>query len=243
MKNSIWNNIWVVRLVSLFIACLLFVFVRSQGSMSRQQVEETPEVASVSTTETVSNVPVTVNGDNDKLFVTGLPSTVSVKITGPKNIISQVIKDPMAVQTEDLSKLEPGNQTIRLEMVNGVEDLDYVIEPTRVLVDIGRRQTITIPIEYTVESNTIAPGYQLDSVNYQPQEVTLTGNEAIINQVHQAYFTISSQEALTEDTSGLYSIKIVDSKGGLLDVNAEYQEVRADLKISPVRDHSTSESN
>ena len=86
------------------------------SSPSVTSLSNLQQVVSVDTTETISNVPVKLGKHDDDIFVSQLQETVTVTLTGPKNIVSSLASGNLVVQTEDLTGIETGQQTLKLEI-------------------------------------------------------------------------------------------------------------------------------
>lgn len=191
------------------------------------------EFASVNVTETISNVPVYLGKTDGETFVSGVPDTVDVRLTGPKSIINQVSNETLRVETEDLTKMQTGSKSIRYLVMNLPDEVDYQVTPSRTIVQISRRESIKLPIEYEIDPESIDENYQVDQVNLKTKEVTLTGTDKIIKEIDRVYINITSQEPQKQNFSGVYAIKIVDKDGNLLDVNANVVDIEVDVTLVP----------
>ena len=124
MMNKFYENKIVLAILSLILALVLFVFVKTERS-SRSPLELFQNVSEV-TTETVSNVPVNIEGDVEQYYVTGLPESVTVKLSGPSNIIDQILESKdFQVVTEDLTDFEEGNHYIQLHVKDASDSVKY----------------------------------------------------------------------------------------------------------------------
>lgn len=114
MIEKIYNNPWFLRIVALVFALLLFSYVNFENN-GRISTSNPIDGLSVNSSQVISNVPITVDVDQDKYFVSGLPETVSVKIEGSKNIIQQTITaQNFKVVAKNLNKLGVGTHKINL---------------------------------------------------------------------------------------------------------------------------------
>lgn len=233
MKQSVFDNIWFVRIISLAFALLLYAFVSSENSDQFQAISN-QQFASIETSETISNVPVYLGDHDEDVFVSELPESVTVKLTGPRNIIGQVTLEDFIIQTEDLRGISTGRQTIRLIATGLPEEIDYQITPVRHVVQISRRETVTVPVEYTIDENLVAEGYEVSDVNLSVSEVTLTGKAETIADIEQVIIRINSDRPQTENFIKKYRLQILNRDGQLLDINANFTEIDADVEVRPV---------
>lgn len=233
MKNSFFDNIWFVRIISLVFALFLYAFVSSENSDQFQAISN-QQFASIETSETISNVPVYLGEHDEDAFVSELPESVTVKLSGPRNIIAQVTIEDFIVQTEDIRGISTGRQTIRLIATGLPEEVDYQISPIRHVVQISRRETITVPVEYLIDENLVPEGYEVGEVNLSPAEVTLTGKAETIAEIEQVVIKISRDVPQTENFIQTYRLQILNSEGQLLDINASATEIDADVEVRPL---------
>src|SRR5699024_9581221 len=115
MINKFYNNRIALLILSLYLSILMFVYEKAE------QYSENPvtlfQNVSEATTETVYNGPVYIDGSVDAYYVTGLPDSVSVSLSVPKNLIEQTLEaDGFLVITEDITDLGEGSHYIRLQL-------------------------------------------------------------------------------------------------------------------------------
>lgn len=238
-ENKKWtDNIWFVRLIALVFAVFLYAFVGFENNRFVQSTQN----ASVNVTETISNVPVMLGDVDDDVFVSNLPESVSLRVTGPQNIISQVLAQDMYVITEDLTGADMGRQQVRLQMPPDLQEegVEYQITPSRVIVDIGRLATVEHPVEFVISEQLLADGYELVDIQLEPEIVTLSGKEETINQIDRVYVRITSEEPITESFTKEYPIEIRDQSNNLLDVSASLSHVTVSVNVQPTADASAS---
>ena len=228
-QNSWYDNKWFLRIISLFFALMLFVGIR--GSNRATSSNTMTNSASLETTETISNVPVQLGKHDADIFVSQLQETVSVTLTGPRNIVTSLASSDLVVTTEDLTGVSTGSRTVRLEMANLPEGVKYQINPSRVVVQISRKKTITMPIEYEVAQGAIANGSEVGGVTLSTAEVELNGTEETIDRVARVYIKIATTTPQSKSFAGKYKLQIVDKDGKLLDVNASPSEIEAKVAV------------
>lgn len=234
-NNNKWtDNIWFVRIISLFFAIFLYAFVASENN--RFDIQHSN--ASINVTETISNVPVQLGPVDDDVFVSNLQENVSLRVTGPQNIVTQVLAQDLYVVTEDLRGSEMGQQQVRLEMPSDLEEsgVEYQITPSRVIVDLDRLASTEVDIQYEIEDGVVAEGYEIGNVSMEPATVVLTGKESTIEKIDRASVKISSDEPVTETFTRDIPIEIRDSANNLLDLNANITNTRVTVEVRQIAD-------
>ncbi len=213
------DSIWFIRLISLLFAIFLYAFVGTENNRYAARNNNT----SINVTETVSNVPVQLGHIDDDVFVSELQESVSVKVTGPQNIVTQVLAKDLYVVTEDLRGADMGRTQVRLEMPAELEEggVEYQITPSRVIVDLDRLASREVELDYELSEDLIPEGYEIESVSLEPTTVTLTGKQSTIDKIDRAYVKITNDEPITETLTKEFPIEVRDSANNLLDLNLD----------------------
>ncbi|TLQ38571.1 hypothetical protein FEZ33_11655 [Ruoffia tabacinasalis] len=231
MNRRLFENKWAVRLISLLFAIFLYIFVASENNAFVFQSAANQQFASINVTETIDNVPVTVGEIPENTFISGLPESVQVRITGPRNVINQVLEKEITVQTEDLTDIPSGTQQIQFIVSDLPDTVDYQVTPSRRYVKISQLEEITAEIEYEIDPNAIQDGFNVDSVSLNPQEVQLTGDVETIQQIDRVYITIANPQPSNSSFSGSYVLQIVNANGEVLDVNSNVSEIESQVEV------------
>lgn len=235
MNKGLLNNKWNVRLLSLGFAILLYIFVASENNAYFYQSAANQQFASINVTETIDNVPVTVGPINENTFISGLPESVSVRITGPRNVINQVLESNITVQTEDLRDVSTGTQQIQFIIEDLPDSVDYQITPSRRYVKISQLETISSEIEYVIDPEAIAAGYEVTNVTMNPTQVQLTGDVETVQQIERVFVNITNSSPADSDFNGTYRLQIMNAEGEVLDVNSDISDIQVQVKVSSVQ--------
>lgn len=225
------ENKWVVRGLSFLISLLLFAYVYSENygwstSTSNSSI-------STSKRETISNVPIQVNIDTDAYFISGLPETVVLTMTGPESVLVQTISAAdYRIVTEDLDELGPGTHTIQLTAENLSNEIDYSITPSRVNVVIEERVAIESPVEVRFDESLVDPQYLAGIPELSADTVTLTGPASTIKRVDSVYVTVAAENGLTNTVNMNTVVQVVDAGGNKLNVSVDPQEISVRIPIS-----------
>lgn len=231
MKKGLFENKWAVRLISLVFTIFLYMFVASENNALIFQSAANQQFASINVTETIDNVPVTVGPIAENTFISGLPESVQVRLTGPRNVINQVLDKEISVQTEDLTEIPPGTQQIQFIIEDLPDSVDYQITPSRRYVKISQLEEITSEVDYEIDPSAIASGYEVGEVVLDPSTVQLTGDAETIQQIDRVFITITHSQPADSDFTGSYHLQIVNAEGEVLDVNSNISEIEVEVKV------------
>lgn len=143
------NTKFLYQLVSLLFALLLFFYVNYQRLGSTRTTDNKPQApAALMTNKTVKmTMPLAVNVDNDKYFVTGYPEKVQVKLSGPSAMVKAMDNTRNFEVYADLSKLKSGTHTVKFKTSGLSKEVTASIDPDSAVIKIERRKTITMPIQ------------------------------------------------------------------------------------------------
>lgn len=233
MINKFYNNRIALLILSLFLSILMFVYVKAE------QYSENPvsffQNVSEATTETIYNVPVYIEGNVDEYYVTGLPDTVSVSLSGPKNLIEQTLEaDDFRVITEDLTNLGEGSHYIQLQLENVSESVSYEISPSSVNISIDSLQTTEYPVQVEMSNESaVADGYEITDVTLSQDSVTLTGSTSDIESVSQVYTVVNIPDNLSEDYITTATVITENADGDILNINTDPSEIDVTVQVSP----------
>lgn len=228
--NKIYDNKWLTLLVALFLALTMFVFVKAE------RYNDNPisffQNVSENSTETISNVPVHIKGNVQNYYITGLPETVDVELSGPANLIQQTLEaENFKVVTEDLEQLGPGQHYIKLRLDGISKELHYKLSPSSVNITIAELQTQTYPIEVRVNSDQLPPDYAVGNVSVNPQSVTLSGSADKLQEISQVYVTVDIPSDASDSYTTSATVLIADSQGQMLDISADPKQVEVQVDI------------
>lgn len=230
MKNSLFDNNWVVGLISLFFALVLFVSVANENN-TLASLALNNNSASIDSTVTISNVPVHLGEYDEGTFVSGMPETVSVRLSGPRNIINQISEENITVQTESLVGKKAGVSSIRFEVIGLPDSIEYKVTPDLFYGTISTKETLTKAVEYEIADGTLADGFEVDTVELNINEVTLSGSADEINKVARVLIQIFADKPQSTSFTQNYRVQILDKDGNPLDVNPSETEITATVNL------------
>lgn len=231
-EKSIFENIWVTRILSLLVSLLLFSYVYSEN----YGLSTTNQNDAISTTrrETISNLPIEINMDTDRYFISGLPETVVLSLSGPESVIVQTLSaSDFNIVTEDLDLLGPGRHTVQLRAENISDELDYQITPSRVNVEIEEKVSIESPIEVLFDASAVDEQYIAGDPILSTESVTLTGPSSTIDRIERIYVRVPAEGNLTNDIQLSTVVQVEDANGNKLNVTIEPQQVDVRIPIDP----------
>ena len=199
--------------VSLILAVLVFLLIDSRVITL---VESEAEV--------ITNVPVTVNYNEEAYVVEGIPKTVDIVLIGRKSDIYLAKQLGTNNVILDLSDYEARNSSYRvyLSYTKSIDSIDYKLDPSYVTVTIKDKISVTKTIDYDlINEQYLSEELSVESVSLNRSEVVVKGSEDAISEIASVKALIDlSDDALTDVGSfEIDNIRLVayDSSGEVLD--------------------------
>jgi YbbR domain-containing protein len=198
-----------IKLLSVFLAIILWLYVVSG---------ENPIV------ESFIDVSLTAANLKEDLVVKEFPSTVSVGIKGPKNIINNVSSHQITgiVNFSEINKV--GQYPKRTEIIK--------IIPSEIKADIERILTKEVEVEYSL-IGIPEKGYSLaEEPKIIPSKVKIIGAQSILESVKQEICTIDIS-GIKEDFNKKIKINAIDVNGNeVKGVKIEPDAVEVSISLS-----------
>lgn len=140
---------WFTRVVSLFLAILLYITVAIDEANS-QAPSNTLLPSSSTDVTTINDIPLQVSMDDEQYVVRGVPETVDLSIEGPKSVVMQTARQRDFDVYIDLNEYEAGVHNVNLQHNGLSNQLTVYIEPETVEVILEERATATFPLEKSI---------------------------------------------------------------------------------------------
>lgn len=217
----------VKRIIALLIALLLFAFVNIENQ-SRFQSSKPTDGASITTSETISNLPIEVNIDTEKYFVSGIPDSATMRIEGPQAILFQTIATQnFTVSTPDLNELGPGTHSVELVAEGLSNDIKSSISPSVVNLTVEEKEVKEYDLSIEIDEEIdLADGYEIIDPSLSQNTVTISGASSTMSKIDRAIVQLSSEDLeIKKDILSSAQILVLDSAGELLNVNVSPQRV------------------
>ena len=209
-----------LKLISLLIAILLFVSVNEK--LKNFSVLGTNHENDV--TSWVSDVPLEVDYDKSKLYIVGLPNTVSVKLTGSA---SKVQKETIAKNFKvklDLKNVQVGeDQKAKPEIIGLDKNLKGSVEPSTLTLSIRQRVSKEFKVTPVVKKERLLLGYEVSKVSVSHENVKISGDTESINRIHEVRAESDVKTKLSKDVKE-------DTK--LVAYDKDYNKIE-DIEIEP----------
>lgn len=227
MEKVLRSNFFYSFLALLF--ALLLFFNANSGSTNRiTQTNQTFDT-------TVYDVPIQVDYDESKYYVSGFSDTVTVHLSSVNRIkLNQEANSETRSfkVVADLTKQAPGTMDVILRVINLTSGVEAVIDPATISVTIEKKVTKTFSINPIIDDKIVNEGYEIGRVSLSQNEVTVTTGEQTMTQISEIQAKLNANRSTSESFSEDVRLQAVNAAGEVLPVTIDPETVTADVEIT-----------
>lgn len=233
MKNF-FNNKWMYRLFALLLAVLLFAYVNSaKVSSTRQQTSTNSGKTSLTATKKESvRVPLQLDVNSQKYFVTGYPEMVKVVLSGPSALVTTTANTQNFKVYASLKGLGTGSHKVKLHIEGLNKDIQARLTPRTITVDVQTRKTKSFKIQTKYNSNNIAEGYVAGKPTTGTTSVKATGAAGEIARITSVVAQINVPQQAKTSVNSQAIIEALDKSGKTVNVILTPSTTTANLPIT-----------
>lgn len=229
-----FDNPWVTRVFAVVLAVGLFFFVNLENQARFESTEPT-DGASVEGSEIITNLPIEVNVDTDRYFVSGIPDSATLRIQGPQAVIFQTVAtQDYTISTPNLNELGEGPHTVELQAEGLSDSITASVSPGMVNLTIEEKQVEEHELSVEVsEDLDIADGHEILEPSLSTEIVQLSGAASTMDEIDRVVVRISSDETnIQSDILISAQVLVLDAGGNPLNVNATPDQVEINVPVA-----------
>lgn len=223
--DKLFDSPWMLRLTALFLALALFLYIQTEE-------KRLSESGTSNEADVITNVPLEVYYDHDNLFVTGLPETVDVKVSGSSAIIMTTKIEKDFKVFVDLNSLLIGEHSVTIQQENFSEKLNVSIEPKIVNVKIEEKITEEFRVEPEMNSRLVKEDFIVKSKSVEPTRVSITGAKSVIDSISYVKATVTGDKGIDKSFEQEATVKVLDRDLNKLDVQVNPEKVNVKVEIN-----------
>ncbi|CAH0347762.1 CdaR family protein [Bacillus sp. CECT 9360] len=226
------NSPWFFRIVAFALAGLLFTSVNFESDSSKRSLGlNTPGQKD---TETIEDIPVEIDYDQENLVVTGAPQTVDVTFEGTKAQLITVKNQREFRVYIDLSDpdITVGEKRVPLKIEDINEKVKATISPKYATVTVQERVTKEFSVEPEFNRSLLEEGYTVEKAVVSPKTVKITGAKDVIERVSFVKANVELNNGVSENINRQATVQAFDRDLNKLDVLIEPEEVTVSVDIS-----------
>ncbi|AMV59995.1 putative secreted protein associated with spyDAC [Pediococcus damnosus] len=244
MRNF-WKQRWVYRILALILAVLLFTYVKSDeiNSNNAGSNGNSGDATLMANKSKTLTVPLELDVNSSKYLISGYPSKVKIKITGPSALVTTTTNTQNFKAYVSLRKLGVGKHRVQIKEEGLNKELAYSFEPQSINVTVANRKTKTFAIQPEVNQDVIAKGYEAKAAILRSQTVTATGSVSEINRITEVVARINLPNNTKKNSTTQVLLQALDNKGDTVNVILDPQAVSVTVPVDPKSSNSTDSSS
>lgn len=228
--NNLFNRPWVYKVLSLVFAFGLFAYVNI-GSLSTTRGSQENNQQQLANKKKSVKVPLEIQSDTDKYFITGYPEQVTVHLEGPSALVTTTVNTQNFKVTADLRDLGVGKHRVELKQQGINKDVTYQLSPKYITVNIQLKETRTFPIQLDFNKDSVADGYEVGTAKLSQETVDATGSKADIEKIDQVIASVNTSNNRKSDVDQEVLLQAVDKSGKIVNVVLDPQTIHVNIPI------------
>ncbi|AKP02271.1 CdaR family protein [Companilactobacillus pabuli] len=229
MKKIINSN-YFYAFIALCCALWLFFYVSSPGVGSTRDSNQSN--TSTVTKKTTISVPLQLQADVDKYYITGYPETVKITIEGPSALVTATKNTQNFNLYLNLKDLSVGQHRVQIKESGLNSELTYSIKPKYVTVNIQHRETKKFDVDVDYNQDSLATGYETGKVEVSPETVTVTGAATEIEKIAKVIVKPILPKGIKSTFDQEVLVQALDKNGKTVNVTLDPQTVHVKIPIS-----------
>ncbi|AMV69067.1 putative secreted protein associated with spyDAC [Pediococcus damnosus] len=243
MRNF-WKQRWVYRILALILAVLLFTYVKSDeiNSNNAGSNGNSGDATLMANKSKTLTVPLELDVNSSKYLISGYPSKVKIKITGPSALVTTTTNTQNFKAYVSLRKLGVGKHRVQIKEEGLNKELAYSFEPQSINVTVANRKTKTFAIQPEVNQDVIAKGYEAKAAILRSQTVTATGSVSEINRITEVVARINLPNNTKKNSTTQVLLQALDNKGDTVNAILDPQAVSVTVPVQKSSNSTDSSS-
>lgn len=214
--DKLFNSLWFVRIISFFIALMLFTIVNI-GEFNKPGV-----LPSTPANYTLEEVKLEVKYDEENYAIIDQTETVQVNLRGAQSDMTLFqLTRPSYEVFIDVTDRGEGSHTVMVEHRGFPRELTVNIVPQFAHVVLEEKQTVSIPVQVELlGEDDVEEGYTVGTAVVNPVNVDITAARSLVSQVASAKVTVdvSGANKVIEES---VPVVLYDESGRQIDLPVE----------------------
>lgn len=230
--NNWLQKPWVIRILALVLAVLLFVVVAFDQNVYDDNDGFDSLFGTTNETQTLEDVPVQTQIDQDRFVVSGVPETVSVSLQGSVSLVTSTSLQRNFDVFVDLEGLSSGTHIVPIEYSGINERINVYIEPQEIEVSIEERGSNEFDVTMdVVNRDEVEAGYEVANVYAEPGTVQVTSSKSIVEKIAIVKAFVDVTGFNESQTINNVPVKVYDNQGNELNVRIDPPIVEVTIEL------------
>ncbi|WP_031547131.1 CdaR family protein [Salinicoccus luteus] len=216
---------WGLRFVALLLALFMFLSVNNVFDEFLYSNGEAPE------SEVIEGMPVEILYDEENHYISGAPDQVNVQLYGNTSNVRRLQTTRDFNVFLDLRNRSVGEYEEHFTVEGLPENVTAEVVPETANVNIQELVTRTFEVQAEVSESRVGPNHDLESVQIEPETVTVMGGESEMNRIQYVRATLNDNSRITENRVEEAEVSVFDTQFNKLDVRIDPTHVRVEINV------------
>lgn len=222
---------WFYVILSLFFALLLYF--NANNSMN-EGGNVTQEIAKNSDeyTETISNLPLHLNYDKEKYFVSVSTSNIDVTLSSMNKVVldAEANRQTRTFTAEvNLKHYTPGTYTVPIKIKGLNHSVKSQLSQQSVQVTIANRGTKTFKVTTNIDNKWVKKGFEISKLTIDPREVSVSTSVEDLNKISRVIAYITPQNNMDQSFSTKATLKAYSAQGE--EIVADFSQKQVNISV------------
>lgn len=224
------NSKWFYVVLSLFFALLLYFNANNStndGGVTQEVSKQSDEY-----TEVINNLPIHLNYDKDKYFVSVSDNQVDVTLSSMNKVVldAESNRQTRTFTAEvNLKNYTPGTYTVPIKIKGLNHSVKSQLSKQNVQVTIANRDTRDFKVTTNVDEKWVKKGMEISKITINPSEVSVSTSADDLNKIHHVVAYLSPQTNLSQSFTTTATLKAYSEKGE--EVVAEFSKKQVTVTV------------
>ncbi|MBO9131410.1 CdaR family protein [Bacillus sp. 165] len=227
--DKLMDNHWILKGIALLLALMLYITINLEN---QPQSNLSPmSFPGSKTTDTLKNVAVSVDYNNEKYIVTGVPQEVTLTLKGQNSKIQSTKVKQQYEAYMNLTGYSVGEYDVPLQYRGVSDELAVTVQPSHAKIIIQEKVTKEFPVEVEYKNEQqMKEGYTAQEPSINTKTVKIAGAKQLIEQI--AYVrTYVDLKGLDETVTKQVKVYAYDKYENKLSIEPEPSTVNVTVPV------------
>lgn len=228
MRKATQSN-WFYGLMSLMFALLLFFNANATGNSSNSSS------SSQTYDETLNSIPVQLEYDKDKYYVSGYEEAVNVHLSSANRIQLNLESNADTRNFQvvaDLTNVPLGTSEVPLTVKGLSSAVTAQMEPKTITVTVEKKVTKKFNVEAQLSDTIAKEGYKVNNISIEPKTVEITTGEETAKAITKVVAPISAAKQTADTIKQTVNVQALDSKDQVLSIENPAPQVSVTVDLT-----------
>lgn len=217
-------------ILSLFFSLLLFFNANNSSQEMNFQEKDGTDIYN----EEVLNVPIELQYDKEKYFVTLNQEDVNVRLNSKNKVALDAESNKQTrhfIVSADLRDYGPGTYTVPLKVKNLNTAIKASVSPKKVRVIIAPRETKEVRVKTNVNASWLAKDLELKKVSVQPDTVKISTSTTSMQSICSVIAYLPERTNVDKDFQAQAEVKAYDASGQEVPIEVSPEQVLVKVDV------------